>query len=108
MSRPDPSDGPQWRAYAVISNALHKAIEVQAGRFMLLSERERIAGVIWDELAAHGVEVRSPEPRCTHTSPLGRCKLAARHPVSPMFGFFTDYDGHLYDDEPPETVGPSE
>lgn len=107
MTKPDPSDGPQWRAYAVISNALHKAVH-DAGRFMPLSERERIAGVVWDELLAHGIEVRSPEPRCAHTSPLGRCRLVAGHPEGPMFGFFTDFDGHLYDDEPPETVVPPE
>lgn len=94
--RPDPSDWAAYRAYAVISNAIHKAIEVDGGRLLWLTERERIATVVWDELQAHGVEIKALAPQCEHTSPLGRCKLAAGHPVSPMYNFFTDYQGHLY------------
>lgn len=98
--RPDPNDQDAYRAYAVISNAIHKAIEPDGGRFIRLSERERIAGIVWDELQAHGVEIHILDRRCERTGPLGRCKLAAGHPVGPMYDFFTDYQGHLYDEDP--------
>jgi hypothetical protein len=97
--KPDTSDASAYRAYAVISNAIHKAV-VDRGGLMLLSERERIAQVIWDELAAHNVKIEGLPPRCEHVDyRRGRCKLALGHPVGPMYNFHPDVaDGHMFED----------
>lgn len=57
MSRPSPSDREAWNAYALISNALAHGFN-QAGLFVPLSRREKLAEMVWDDLIQH--ELRSP------------------------------------------------
>jgi hypothetical protein len=57
MSRPTPGDGDAYRAYALISNALAHAFH-EAGLFVRLSRRERLATMVWEDLVEH--ELRSP------------------------------------------------
>lgn len=57
MSRPTPADGEAYRAYALISNALARAF-VDADLFVLLSRREQLATMVWEDLTEH--ELRAP------------------------------------------------
>lgn len=52
MTRPSPSDGDAYRAYALISNALARAFH-EADLFVLLSRREQLATLVWDDLIKH-------------------------------------------------------
>lgn len=54
--RPGPGDGDAYRAYALISNALGGAFS-QAELFVLLSRREHMAAVVWNELTRHELRV---------------------------------------------------
>ncbi|MDT5026637.1 MAG: hypothetical protein QOE61_3063 [Micromonosporaceae bacterium] len=57
MSRPTPADGDAYRAYALISNSLAHAFH-EAGMFVLLSRREELATIVWENIVEH--ELRSP------------------------------------------------
>jgi hypothetical protein len=55
--RPRPEDGEAYRAYALISNSLAAAFH-EAGLFVLLSRREHMATLVWNELVSR--ELRMP------------------------------------------------
>jgi hypothetical protein len=57
MSRPVPADRDAYRAYALIFNGLTGAFH-DAGLFVLLSRREQLAAMVWDDLTRH--ELRNP------------------------------------------------
>lgn len=49
MSRPQPTDGDTYRAYALIENALANGFH-DAGLFVRLSRRIDLAEMVWDQL----------------------------------------------------------
>jgi hypothetical protein len=56
VTRPTPADGEAYQAYALISNALAHAFHA-AGLFVLLSRREHLATLVWDDLTTHELRV---------------------------------------------------